>query len=140
MLNVQNNEGNTPLHVAIINNCGGSLKFLLDRGADHTIRNKDCHGPIHLCTHLMKADMLQILVSHKSKPDINLEDKLGGVALHYTAFTDDIDSARILINHQDVDHYKMCRNKFMPIHIAAHCGSYRTLQLFIEDGQLHSWL
>ncbi len=105
MINSQDMDGNTPLHIAIQYDRLSAFKLLLDRGADHSIRNNDFHGPIHLCTHLMKAHMLEVLMEHPSRPDINLEDKLGGVALHYTAFTDDLASAQILMKHNP-DHYK----------------------------------
>lgn len=126
-------DGNTPLHIAILYDQAEVLTFLLDKGADHSIRNKDYHGPIHLCTHLMKSNMLDLLVNHPCKPDIDLPDKLGGVALHYTAFTDDVESCKILCA-ANADQYKFCRNNFMPIHIAAHSGSYKVLEIFIEEG------
>ena len=106
MINSPDIDGNTPLHIAILYDRALAFKILLDRGADHSIRNNDCHGPIHLCTHLMKAHMLEVLMNHPSKPDINLEDKLGGVALHYVAFTDDLASAKVLMKHTP-NHYKV---------------------------------
>ncbi len=134
MINMPDVDGNTPLHIAIVFEREDCLQFLMDEGADHSLRNKDFHGPVHLCTHLMKPKMLEVLLKHPRKPDVNLSDKLGGIALHYTAFTDDIESAKILVKY-DCDHYKFCRNNFMPIHIAAHCGSYRVLDLFIKESK-----
>ena len=59
-LDLQDNDGNTPLHYAVENNAVDALSCLLQSGANSSIVNNDQNGPIHLATQLNKVQILQV--------------------------------------------------------------------------------
>ena len=59
-LNIQDNEGNTPLHYAVENNAVDTLSCLLKAGANTSILNNDQNGPIHLAVQLNRIEILEV--------------------------------------------------------------------------------
>jgi ankyrin repeat protein len=73
-INLQNNYGNTPLIVAVLYNHVDCIGFLLDHGADITIRGEGGFSALDFAIkrHCIEADML--LRSHADKAMKNKGD------------------------------------------------------------------
>ena len=59
-LNLQDQHGNTPLHLAV---CAGHTKcidYLLNSGADSSVLNEELAAPIHLAVELNAIDSLKV--------------------------------------------------------------------------------
>ncbi|KAL4235703.1 Transient receptor putative cation channel subfamily A member 1 [Mactra antiquata] len=129
-INVQDKQGNTPLHVAVKNDQTKSVNFLLDNGADSTVLNEDQLAPIHLAVETNSRSALQSLLSHKSV-DPNLKGEKGMLALHYCAFKDRDECAKMLLEKGAKPCIK-CDNGFFPINIAGKCAAAKTLEILIQ--------
>ncbi len=133
MINVIDPFGNTPLHIAIAYGKSESLIYLLDRGADSTIKNKEMIAPIHQCILSNQPVLLDMFLSHPSKPDIHYGGENGGTALHYCTFFDNLECANVLFKH-NVDIFRTCKSGRQAIHVAAEHSSLRMLELLIKKG------
>jgi hypothetical protein len=67
LLNRPNSQGNTPLHLAVINRHGSCVRFLLDRGAVPTVLNHKGQTPAALAESLGDAK-LQLTFSPEARP------------------------------------------------------------------------
>ena len=123
--------GNTPLHIAIERGHLDCCRYLLDKGADTRLLNHRRHGAIHQCVLSKKPDMLDALLGHESQPDIHLGGENGSTALHYCAYDDNVECARVLVKH-GAKICMQCNNGFFAMHVAAHQCSNRVLELLID--------
>ena len=133
MINYQDLSGNTPLHIAIDKGNAETVLFLLNRGADWNLKNKNFAAPIHQCVLSNQAKILDLILTDYSRIDINQGGENGGCPLHYCAYGDNLDCAQILIKHH-AEICKPCNNGFYPIHIAAQNSSNKVLELLFEQG------
>ena len=134
MINSKDLEDNTPLHIAIMQGHKNCALFLLDNNADTNIQNKFQVFPLHQCVNSNQPGILEILIYHHSKPNINLKSHNGGTALHMCAFYDFHECARILLK-KDVELMKQfCSNGFSPVHLAAQIGSNKVFELLMSEG------
>jgi transient receptor potential cation channel subfamily A member 1 len=120
------------LHISIDKGHSDCVIYLLNKGADSTIKNKRCHAPIHQCVISNKPDILDILLSHEKKCDIHLGGENGGTALHYCAYYDNLECAKILLKY-DASLCNPDNNGFLPIHMAAQRCSNKVLEYLIEE-------
>jgi transient receptor potential cation channel subfamily A member 1 len=132
MINIQDLSGNTPLHIAIEAGDPDCFKFLLQSGADITIKNRQYHAPIHQCILMKKPQLLDILLEHDSF-DINLVGDRGWTALHYCAISDNLECAEILVKY-DCNLCIPCNNGYYPIHVAAQKASNRMFEYLLSEG------
>lgn len=70
MLNEKNNEGNTVLHLSVLDNSIELVEYLLDKGVDLNIKNKDGDTPLHLAIKLETFPITKLLLDHKAKLDV----------------------------------------------------------------------
>ncbi|XP_071098479.1 serine/threonine-protein phosphatase 6 regulatory ankyrin repeat subunit B-like [Haliotis cracherodii] len=73
-INTRGNNGETPLMRAV---CGGHIavyRYLMSRGADHTLVDKDGHTLLHLACHHGKLAMLKHIIADF---DVNSKDNMG---------------------------------------------------------------
>ncbi len=120
------------MHLAIQYGHAESVKFLLKNGANTTILNKSNHAPIHQCVLSQKPDILRILLDDPNV-DIHLGGELGASALHYCAYYDNLDCAKVLFEYK-TNMCIPCKNGFFPIHVAAHRCSNKVLEYLISEG------
>ncbi|ENH73468.1 hypothetical protein FOC1_g10008959 [Fusarium oxysporum f. sp. cubense race 1] len=109
-INIQDNEGNTPLHHATqtlnLNKVFYTdiCRFLCDKGADASIRNNRGQTPLHFLFHRAGASLpvdvaaTSILLAHGARP--NDADKLGVTPLHLAAMRlESMDAMSCLLQH-----------------------------------------
>lgn len=65
-VNIQDNFGETPAHVCVVNNKIGFLKSLIRHGADLTIKNKDGMTPLFKACTLGREAMVYLLLESQS--------------------------------------------------------------------------
>ncbi|MBI5686673.1 MAG: ankyrin repeat domain-containing protein [Verrucomicrobia bacterium] len=68
-INVQDHQGSTPLHVAIIHGTKDMVKLLLANKADVNLKDIYGHTPLHNAVRVGDKDVVELLLKHK--PDIN---------------------------------------------------------------------
>ena len=64
-LEVRDNDGSTPLHVAVTSDCAASVNLILDK-CENTINatNKRGDTPLHLAAAAGYTDILELLMTH----------------------------------------------------------------------------
>lgn len=98
-INVQNENGWTPIYRSIISNDLGALKDLLDFGGDPNIANNIGETPIYLCVDTDNIEALKILLNNNPKPNCNLQKRNGDTALHLSFKKNKINFAQILLEN-----------------------------------------
>ena len=61
-INARNNEGNTVLHLALKNRCSEEARYLLKKGADYTIANKEQATPLQIAVEQGLEEVLELMV------------------------------------------------------------------------------
>ncbi|XP_061382460.1 transient receptor potential cation channel subfamily A member 1 isoform X1 [Danaus plexippus] len=134
-LDIADNAGNTPLHLAVENESLDAIDFLLQQNVDTSSLNEKRQAPIHLATELNKVSVLKVFVKHKTKFDVDIEGEHGRTALHFAAIHDHDMCARILISELGAQCKLQCNNGYYPIHEAAKNASSRTMEVFLQWGE-----
>ena len=96
--NIQNKDGDTPLHSAALNGKSEVVKLLLEHGADPNIQNKDGMTPLHFATERGSPEVVKLLLEHGADPNIQ-ENKFGWTPLHYAVSRCHVDVVRVLLDH-----------------------------------------
>lgn len=91
------NEGNTPLHYAILSDNREYAKSLIGQGAKMDILNSSRLSPLHIAVFLNEPEMVETLVSNKAY--INLKGNTGYTPLHVAAEMNHIDIASFLLSN-----------------------------------------
>jgi hypothetical protein len=78
-VNIQNNDGNTPLHYALWYQ-PSIVEFLVQHGANVNIQNKYGNIPLHLACY-SQPSFIKFLVQHGA--NANLQNKYGNTPLEY---------------------------------------------------------
>ncbi|KAF5306570.1 hypothetical protein FQR65_LT07297 [Abscondita terminalis] len=94
-IDLQNNHGETALHVSVANNHLDVARFLVDEGADVNATDENVVTPYYLACKLGAVDFVEKLLPLVE--DVNLQNILGGTALHVCLENEDIEIARFLI-------------------------------------------
>jgi len=105
-LNCQDVNGNTPLHLSVIQEieeAGDLVRIFLDNSAEPNIANSRGQTPLHLLCHNnalrgigIMHEMLQVMLYYGANP--NLQSQTGCTALHLALYHEDVDSAVELVN------------------------------------------
>lgn len=93
--NIKNKDGDTPLNLAVKNNCSDIVAFLIENGADFRITNDAGISPLILAN---EKNSEQIFKSLLFKVDINEKDKDGNTLLHFAVQNKLINLSFFLIN------------------------------------------
>jgi len=97
-INVQNKNGETPLHIAVENGHINIVKLLISSKADVNVRDKNGDTPLHVAVFTERIDIAKLLISKKA--DVNIGDKDGNTPLHSAVRADRIDIVKLLIFHK----------------------------------------
>ncbi|XP_044756772.1 transient receptor potential cation channel subfamily A member 1 isoform X2 [Coccinella septempunctata] len=136
-LNNQDNAGNTPLHIAVENESLDAVDFLLKLGVRTDILNEKHQAVIHLTTELNKVKVLEVMGRHRSIINIELGGDHGRTALHIAAIYDHDECAKMLISTFGASPKNRCNNGYYPIHEAAKNASSKTLEVFLQWGEMN---
>jgi transient receptor potential cation channel subfamily A protein 1 len=134
MINEKDNIGNTPMHLAISSGNIDCCRFLIDRGADLTIKNNSNHTSLHYCIICSKPDVLDFILSHVPNIDKDIKGDFDATPLHYCAYGDDLISAKILVKHK-VNIMCTCVNGYFPLHLAATRCSNNVFKFLLNESK-----
>jgi ankyrin repeat protein len=99
-LDVTNNRGRTPLHLATNNHHVEIVKILLDGGADPRLANDGGWTALHIAAERGYEDIVDLLLGRGV--DINAETKLGKTPLHWAACNGHLGVTKLLLRNPDI--------------------------------------
>ncbi|KAK6492048.1 transient receptor potential cation channel subfamily A member 1-like [Huso huso] len=132
-LNVTDNKGNTPLHLAVKYKQSESCRTLLELGADPNILNANQFSALHMAVNLRHNDIVEVLLSHNSV-NMNLEGDLGNTPVMLACSIDNHEALNLLLTHGA----HLCRqNKLghFAIHAAAFSCSKKSMEIILKKGE-----
>lgn len=91
----RDDNGQTPLHSAVVRNNKDVAALLLANKADVNAKDDTGHTPLHSAVLRYQTDLAELLLANKA--DINAKDNLGMTALHTAAFTSRKDEVELLL-------------------------------------------
>ncbi len=95
--NVQNKQGETPLHLAIKYGCIKIAQILLKYGANPDIQNRDGNTPLHLAVKLENTAAVKILLKNRANP--NITNFKGLTPLELAKIIQNREITKLLKNH-----------------------------------------
>ncbi|MBN8828950.1 MAG: ankyrin repeat domain-containing protein [Sphingobacteriia bacterium] len=98
-INIQDDSGNTALHIAVYENNPGIMKFLLDRGANPYISNSDSAAPIHLAIdkNYQGKEFIEILC--KKNFNLNIQNNCGFTPFSYALYHDKKGAMAVMVDY-----------------------------------------
>lgn len=131
-LNVQGDNGETPLILAILEGHASVVSLLIDGGADIQARNKGGFTPLHAAAYANAVEIAEQLLG--SGADINDQmNKAGGTALSVASEEGHSGVVKVLINH-GADLEAGERNGYTPLTRALWRGQKDVVALLQEAG------
>uniref|UniRef100_A0A6Q2XN52 RHD domain-containing protein n=1 Tax=Esox lucius TaxID=8010 RepID=A0A6Q2XN52_ESOLU len=144
---VQDDNGDTPLHLAIIHQQSAVIQQLV-----HTLQNMRqdrvlnqlnhlSQSPLHLAVITGQVKVVDVLL--RAGADPTLLDQDGRTALHLAALTGDDTTLRVLLGHLGELSVLNCSSNpngghflsgLYPLHLAVRKGGERCLRLLVEGG------
>ncbi|KAK7498584.1 hypothetical protein BaRGS_00010244 [Batillaria attramentaria] len=136
-------NGNTPAHLAVMNNSLEALQALvkyLRPGVtaakpfpELNYLNYDGYTPVHLAAQSSNVDMLRLLVHGRANVDVP-DGKSGRTALHHAVELDDLPVAGYLLMEANADVNARCFDGNTPLHIACCRGLVGMVALLMTAG------
>ncbi|VDP97877.1 unnamed protein product [Trichobilharzia regenti] len=124
-------NGNTPLHLACINDRSNVVLSLCNAGAPLEVRNKDRKTPLLCAVFTGSESCVHALLRSGARADVT--DEGGNTPLHIAAIQGDYPTVRLLSKaYTDVDIFNSA--EFTPLHLAARHGHLRTVRYLILAG------
>ena len=142
--NVQNKDGDTPLHLAASwNKTAVIFKLLAYQQCDINAQNKNGNTPMHIAIRLNKtAAISQLLADQQCNP--NVQNKEGDTPLHVACYMKQLDSTKLLLERRfstNIPNKKGDTAQDIPLneggdyllHIACQWGDVGTVRYLITD-------
>ena len=134
-INFQDNSGKTVLYWMCLSNNSDMVAYLLNKGADHNITEKQGFYPIHGATHNSFVEVINVLL--KNGVDINIQSKDGVTLLYYSLGYGrqkiNIDLVKFLLDN-GVDASIAMNDGDNPIHMAHYAASKEAIEVLIDHG------
>lgn len=115
-VNLKNDAGDTPLHLACIRGHIDVVKVLIAAGADTNAKTPDGWSPLHWAAFKGYMEIAGILI--KNKADLNATNKDRWTPLHVAAFAGELEMTRLLIESGG-DRNARDRDGFTPLQVAS---------------------
>jgi len=130
-VNVSNDHGSTPLHIAAYIGKIEALQTLIELGANIEVANKFDETPLYVAASRGKTETLQTLITLEAK--IEVTDASGSTPLHAAASNKKIETLQTLIelgaNIEAADIFGET-----PLHVAAECDRAEAITTLLDKG------
>ncbi|WP_349967748.1 ankyrin repeat domain-containing protein [Wolbachia endosymbiont of Armadillidium arcangelii] len=128
-INIINEEGNTPLHVAARYGRLDAVKGLLSRRANIDARNNVNNTPLHIAARYGQLDVVRELLDKKAK--IYTGNKAGNAPLHVAARYGQLDVVKELLDKK-AKIYTGNKAGNAPLHVAARYGQLDVVKELLD--------
>jgi ankyrin repeat protein len=132
-VNVENNHGQTPLHIAAENGELDVVEYLVGKGANiHS--EKSGWTPLHTAAYSGKLDVVKYLINEGA--GVNTRNKYGGTALHRAAYRGNLDIVEYLVN-KGADINADAMEPFLngtPLHFAVYGENSNVVEYLVNSG------
>nr|CAD7397593.1 unnamed protein product [Timema poppensis] len=126
-VNVQSQNGFTPLYMAAQENHDNVVRFLLANEANQSLATEDGFTPLAVAMQQGHDKVVAVLLENDTRGKVRLP------ALHIAAKKDDCKAAALLLqNNHNPD--VTSKSGFTPLHIAAHYGNESIANLLLNRG------
>ena len=137
-----NDQGDTPLHVALSHKQNECARILLESGVDIHAEDEEQRTWLHIAAASANAEMLKYLLENGLKDKVNARDCVGATPLHYACRrSKSSECVRLLLEAGADIHAKLQgdskRPGQTPLHVAVDYQpehDYETVRLLIEAG------
>ncbi|XP_060942990.1 nuclear factor NF-kappa-B p100 subunit [Limanda limanda] len=139
---VQDGNGDTPLHLAVIHQQAGVIQQLVHTllsSQQQNVLNVSNHlrqTPLHLAVITRQVKVVEVLL--RAGADLSLVDKDGRSPLHLAALAGDSATLRPLLAHMGEHHAHLVNSAdfhgLHPLHLAVRRDGERCLRLLVEGG------
>lgn len=126
-----NDDGDTPLHMAVMCRCENVVDFLMEHGANVDAKAADGKTPLHYAAIDGLVDIAKALIVRGA--DVNQKEEYGRTPLHLAAGFGCEDVAKLLIERGADMNVKDLWG-FRPLHEAARHGHSYVAKVLIEMG------
>ncbi len=130
-VNIQDNFGDTPAHICVVNNKLGFLKSLIRHGADIFIKNNDGQSPLFKACALGRESMIYLLMESTNFNLYEADSKNETVFMALVRSRNMELLGKLLLDDKIVD-YKNCFGE-TPLHIACKAGDYKVVSYLLEN-------
>ncbi|XP_061425467.1 LOW QUALITY PROTEIN: transient receptor potential cation channel subfamily A member 1 [Lethenteron reissneri] len=133
VLNVMDDEGDSPLHVAAGSGQADAVRLLLVLGANPNVLNLAQKAPLHVASELDLSETIEALMS-QARTDVDIEGVHGMTPVMVACSFDHPRSIAVLMDHGA----RMCKKSqlgFFPLHIAAMAGSTKSFQFMLRKAE-----
>ncbi|KLT22753.1 ankyrin repeat domain protein [Wolbachia endosymbiont of Armadillidium vulgare str. wVulC] len=130
-VDVQSNDGSTPLSAAAQGGCGGVVKLLLKHGAGVNAKSNEGLTPLHVAAQGGYDDVVELLLDHEA--DVNAKNIQGLTPLHAAALKSCDNVVELLLDHK-ADVNARGDDDFTPLHLAAQRGHGSIVKLLLKHG------
>lgn len=133
-LTVQNESGNTLLHLAIDNKQIKIAHLIMSiRGLDINQQNNLGNTPLHVTSFLDIPEILRALLGYPSI-DTNKPNFQGNTALHLAVLWGNTEAANLLLTHPEVEIDPRNASGKTPLHLAASQDHEKMMRLLLLNG------
>ena len=110
-----------------------AVEFLMDRGANLLIADKDGWTALHFAAHNGHKLVLECLLKNNPKEQLLLKDKLGGSALHLAASKGHTSAVEFLLNHNSTEQLLLKdKDVWTALNSAATLGRASVIEVFLK--------
>ena len=138
-INARNNNGETPLYLAIFHHHSEVALILMDKGADINAVNNDGYTPLHVICEDADVDAKVAKKLMEKKPYVNVREKNGNMPLHFLLQGEDALNTvgteicrKLIENGADIDAYN--HDGVRPLHLALKNGHLDFAIKMIDNG------
>ncbi|MEO1216786.1 MAG: ankyrin repeat domain-containing protein [Bacteroidota bacterium] len=126
----ENEQGNYPVHLAVINNDLKALRLILREGEQTELKNKKGYTPLHFAAELNLIEIALLLLEQSA--NVNSRTFIYDAPIHLAVLFDNHEMVRVLIEHGAEVEVRNNRGN-TPMHRAARFGSYKSAKLLIDN-------